>query len=215
MTKNAIICVMLALTYAFASNGQTISNSDGSKSESKVAGYPVSDQSLYRNIYFELFGPSAQFGVSYDSRFTPGSMWGYRIGLGMGIGGTLIDIFKQHGRFSIGIPLEVNGLIGKGSNKFEAGLGTNLGLVSRRYDKLLVSDEITDGFNHYSLDKSSQTRFYYFMFVNLGYRLQRKNGFMLRAGITPTFRVGGSEAVKDFDLVPYVTPYLSLGYTFK
>lgn len=206
---------MFALAYAFASNGQTISNSDASTSGRMDAGYTVADQSLYRNVYVELFGASAQFGVSYDSRFTPGSKWGYRVGIGMGTGGALINIFKEHGKFSFGIPIEVNGIFGKGSSKFEAGLGTNLGLVTRRYDKLIVSDKVADGFNQYSLDKSGRSYFYYFMFVNIGYRLQRKNGFMLRAGITPAFRVGGSEAVKGFDLVPYITPYLSVGYTFR
>ena len=48
------------------------------------------------------------------------------------------------------------------------------------------------------------------MFGNIGYRLQKENGFMFRVVITPTFVFDGT---KHLRLSPFVMPYVSFGYT--
>ncbi|MDE6392963.1 MAG: hypothetical protein K2L59_06830 [Muribaculaceae bacterium] len=163
-----------------------------------------------KNIYAEFLGPSNIFGISFDSRFRPKSAFGFRAGISTGIGGSLFLFEKNKNNFAIGIPLEINGIFGKGRNKFEAGIGTNLGLITRRKYTLSVDDHITDGLNDWHMRKTTSSYFYYFMFANIGYRLQKENGFMLRAGLTPTFTFGGTGHMKLF---PFILPYIALGYT--
>lgn len=42
-----------------------------------------------KNIYVEFLGSSNLIGVSFDSRFTPISPWGYRLGVSYFQGGTI------------------------------------------------------------------------------------------------------------------------------
>ena len=210
--RKIIILLLTGVSACLSSYGQameTIShgftdNSTINRSESTSKGY------LFRNIYAEFFGPSNIFGISFDSRFSPGTPLGYRVGLSMGIGGSIFHFDSNKNRFAIGIPIEVNGIFGKQNSKFEVGLGANIGLLTRRWDKVIVENAINDNSNPYHTDKSIRSYFYYYMFGNIGYRLQKENGFMFRVGITPTFVFDGT---KHLRLSPFVMPYVSFGYT--
>lgn len=49
----------------------------------------------------------------------------------------------------------------------------------------------------------------HYFFGNIGYRYQPSHGFQFRAGISPSFNLGGDHAVSK-NLVPYI----SFGYVF-
>ena len=91
---------------------------------------------------------------------------------------------------SFRLPLEVNYLLGKGSSKFEAGVGAALSL-SR-----LTSD---DG-------AAPKTTFGVAPYLGLGYRLVTSSGFLLRLGVLPSV---------DFEYkTASLYPYIGLGYAF-
>ena len=80
-----------------------------------------------KNIYIEFLGASNLIGVSFDSRFTPISPWGYRIGISYFQGG---DSFIKASNSNRGLffPIEVNFLTSGNKHKLELGLGSNLGI---------------------------------------------------------------------------------------
>lgn len=163
-----------------------------------------------KNVYAELLGASNIFGISFDSRFNKKCAFGFRAGISMGIGGSLFHFDRNNNSFTAGIPLEINGIFGRGHSKFEAGIGTNLGLVTRHKYTMTVDDHITDGLNDWHMRKTTSSYFYYFRYANIGYRLQKENGFMFRAGLTPTFTFGGTGELRLF---PFILPYIAFGYT--
>lgn len=81
-----------------------------------------------KNIYIEFLGASNLIGVSFDSRFTPISPWGYRIGISYFQGG---DSFIKASNSNRGLffPIEVNFLTSGNKHKLELGLGSNLGKI--------------------------------------------------------------------------------------
>ncbi|MBR1594704.1 MAG: hypothetical protein IJ659_08035 [Alloprevotella sp.] len=166
-----------------------------------------------RSIYLELLGASNGVGVSYDARFKTDSPWGYRIGLGY-------TYSKEYSMFSGSkslrgpdVPLEINYLLGKKRSKLDLGLGLNLGYYTEKYDTWnmrQVGEE--DGIPHYEYEYAGEAKhslWGYFFFGNIGYRYQPKRGFQFRAGISPSFNLGGKHAVTKA-----VFPYVSFGYVF-
>ena len=212
ISRKFIILLVTCVCASLASYGQDATTTSSESAEKSTTGYGYSSpkDNFFRNIYAEFFGPSNIFGISFDSRFSPGTPLGYRVGLSMGIGGSIFHFDSNKNRFAIGIPIEVNGIFGKQNSKFEVGLGANIGLLTRRWDKVIVENAINDNSNPYHTDKSIRSYFYYYMFGNIGYRLQKENGFMFRVGITPTFVFDGT---KHLRLSPFVMPYVSFGYT--
>ena len=83
-----------------------------------------------KNIYIEFLGASNLIGVSFDSRFTPISPWGYRIGISYFQGG---DSFIKASNSNRGLffPIEVNFLTSGNKHKLELGLGSNLVIYRR------------------------------------------------------------------------------------
>lgn len=77
-----------------------------------------------KNIYVEFLGSSNLIGVSFDSRFTPISPWGYRLGVSYFQGG---DSFIKASNSNRGLffPIEVNFLTSGNKHKLELGLGSN------------------------------------------------------------------------------------------
>ena len=67
-----------------------------------------------KNIYVEFLGSSNLIGVSFDSRFTPISPWGYRLGVSYFQGGILLlkHLTLIEGYFSLSkstfSPLEIS-----------------------------------------------------------------------------------------------------------
>lgn len=155
-----------------------------------------------KSLYLELFGPSNLIGISYDSRFTARTAWGYRIGVSYFYGESS-SMFSSSSSHIIFCPVEVNYLIGKKKHKLEIGTGINLGM-SR------------ENANYFDIEKDEmvtevQRNFAYFFYSNIGYRFQADNGFQLRIGVNPTFSPEWEHVAKR---KPAVLPYVSLGYSF-
>ena len=193
MIRKSIISAASLLLAVAASYG-----ADREESATRVEG------NTCKNVYAELMGASDVAGISFDSRFTSGTPFGYRVGVSLGTGRGLLHYGVDKNHFAVGIPLEINAIFGKSASKFEIGIGTSIGVSSHfRYSATVV------GPDSYTTGKSVVSHFYYRMFADIGYRLQRKNGFMFRVGVTPTFSFGGSY----LSLFPGIVPYVSVGYT--
>lgn len=88
------------------------------------------------------------------------------------------------------VPLEINYLVGREDrkSKLDLGAGVNLGYY----------------------DKGGEWEFGQFVFLNIGYRFQPKNGITFRVGISPKIYSN----IMDHIWITSVIPYLSLGYAF-
>lgn len=187
----------------------------GIKAEEETCFNPETQQAveevapLYRSIYAELFGASNLIGISYDSRIKPGSPFGYRGGISY-VAGYQYILFYSDKMSGFAIPLEFNCILGKRKSKFEIGLGVNLGVYSTEQSLFLDENGYPSIFEPAYKVTVSRNTFGYYFFSNIGYRYQRKNGFMLRVGVSPSFSFAGPHAVKKD---PFLYPYLSLGYT--
>ncbi len=200
--------MMLLLTMPFMKAEETTFNEQELKD--------VKDEApLYRSIYAELFGASNLIGISYDSRIKPGSPLGYRAGISylrgtadsnLSVGDHAI-YFSDEELNGFAVPLEFNCILGKRKSKFEVGFGVSLGVYSIQRNTYF-DDVFFPSFEHKNTE--TQNNFGYFFFSNIGYRYQRKNGFMLRVGFSPSFSFGGSHGIRKY---PILYPYLSLGYT--
>lgn len=79
-----------------------------------------------RHISVEILGAQNTVGINYDSRFKGTYGLGYRVGIGYGYG-------RNSGWFDesikgVGVPLELNYLLGKKNSKLELGFGASLGI---------------------------------------------------------------------------------------
>ena len=171
------------------------------------------DESTQKSLYAELLGASNLIGVNYDSRFKPNSPWGYRVGLGYTYSKNYNMFSGSNSLKGVDVPLEANYLLGKKRSKLELGLGLNLGYYTEKYDvwtlkKVLEEDGIPYYTTEYAGEDSHSTWGYYF-FGNIGYRYQPSHGFQFRAGISPSFNLGGKHAVTKS-----IFPYISFGYVF-
>ena len=185
-------------------------NIDGYNTESKdTVGIDIkSDDLISRNIFVEFGGPSFGIGIGYDQRFNPNSALGFRAGIGFTNGSAEngswskpnIGLFKhiQVDFKGVTLPLEVNGILGNRASKFELGVGATPCILER-----------TEWQNN-TFTKEGVT-LNIFGTLNLGYRLQRKSGFFLRAGIT--FLLGNIKCSPMDGL--FFIPNLSLGYTLR
>ena len=169
----------------------------------------MEEKPIYRNIYLELFGASNLIGISYDSRIKPGSPFGYRAGISY-IYGSRTTYYNTDDAHGIGIPMAFNCILGKRKSKFEVSLGINMGFYSMEEHIFYDQDGQPTIFNPVYMTKKTHHLFGYYIFSDIGYRYQRKSGFMLRVGVNPSFSFGGRHGVKK---TPLLFPYLSLGYT--
>lgn len=161
-----------------------------------------------RSVSLEVFGAQNTVGINYDSRFKGNDGWGWRVGLGFGYGDN--SGFIDQNIKGVGVPLEVNYLLGKKSNKLELGFGANFGFYHVKEKTgyyIPLGDGSGDKTEYY---KSSDNRFGYLMFGNIGYRYQRVSGFMFRVGITPSFNFGDKNGLKK----SAACPYIGLGWSF-
>lgn len=156
-----------------------------------------------QNIYIEVLGPSNLIGISYDTRLNPGSNLGYRIGVAYTYNRRSNFLFDNStSTKGYSSPAEINYLFGKKENKFEVGIGTNLGLY-RVHQTYIESSKK-------EIEKSTLTFGYYF-FSNIGYRYQPEQGLQYRVGISPSFSFGDSHSINKS---PLMAAYLSVGYVF-
>lgn len=155
------------------------------------------------NISVDFFGVQNTIGVNYDTRINGNSGLGYRIGVGYGYADNsgLLDQ-KING---IGIPIELNYLLGGKCSKLEFGFGTNLGLYHIKEttwnNYLPISPKEERDMEQHT---TSNTQFGYFIFGNIGYRHQHKHGFMFRVGVTPSFNFGDKYGLKRAFFYPYI-----------
>ena len=152
---------------------------------------------LSRAVYVEFGGSGVLAGLNYDSRFSEHSRWGYRIG----VAHTLTKLEEigvcDGGGYTLSgfnVPLEINYLVGKKErkSKLDLGTGANLGYY----------------------DKGDEYIFGHFIFLNVGYRYQPKQGMTFRVGISPKFDFGGNSSIMDYIWITSVVPYLGFGYAF-
>ena len=170
-------------------------------------------ENTQKSMYLELFGASNMVGVNYDSRFKPNSPWGYRVGLGYTYSKNYGLLSGSNSIRGVDVPIEANYLLGKKRSKLELGLGVNLGYYKEKYDTWNLKEiGKEDGITYYeSIYKGEDSRslWGYYCFSNIGYRYQPSHGFQFRAGISPSFNLGGKHAVSKS-----VFPYISFGYVF-
>ena len=166
-------------------------------------------QKKVESVSVELLGAQNTIGINYDRRLKGNSGLGYRVGIGFGYGDNsgLVDQDIK----GAGVPIELNYLLGKKHHKLEIGIGASLGVYHVKeatwYYYQPVEPE-TEG--HSELYTSTSNRFGYFLFGDIGYRYQRNNGFVFRAGISPSFNFGDKYGLKKSAFYPYI----GLGWSF-
>lgn len=154
-----------------------------------------------KNIYIEFWGASNLIGISFDSRLTPISPWGCRLGISYFQGGNSY-IKGSNSNRGVFFPIEVNYLIGQNKHKLEFGVGSSLGIYS----------EHTSFFIEESKNQSTTiTTLGYYLFSNVGYRYLSTKGFLFRTGLSPSFSFKGKHGVTK---EPFIYPYISFGYSF-
>lgn len=160
-------------------------------------------QKNIQSISVEAFGAQNTIGINYDARISGNYGLGYRVGVGYGYANNSGSFDQKIN--GIGIPLELNYLFGKKSSKLEFGFGTSLGFYNIKetawYSYQPVSSETENRSEQYT---SSNNRFGYFMFGNIGYRYQREHGFVFRIGITPSFNFNDKYGLKRAVFYPYI-----------
>lgn len=168
-------------------------------------GHLIFKKTRDKNIYVEFLGSSNLIGVSFDSRFTPISPWGYRLGVSYFQGG---DSFIKASNSNRGLffPIEVNFLTSGNKHKLELGLGSNLGIYN---EHIYFIEKSKDQYE--TINFTSNTTFGYYFFSNIGYRYISTKGFLFRIGLSPSFSFNDKHGVTK---EPFIYPYISFGYSF-
>ena len=170
----------------------------------------MAQQQTTRSLSIEILGAQNVAGINYDSRFKGNSGLGYRVGLGYGYGNTS-GLFDQKIN-GVGVPLELNYLLGKKNSKLELGFGVSLGVYHIKETMAYVEDtdwypgtEDTDQkYGEIKYYTNKENRFGYFFFGDIGYRYQRPNGFMFRVGVSPSFNFGDKYGLSKTAFYPYI-----------
>ena len=169
----------------------------------------VMAQKKVQSVSVELFGAQNMIGINYDRRFNGNYGLGYRVGVGFGYGDNS-GFFDQNIK-GVGVPIEINYLLGKKRNKLELGFGTSLGVYHIKETILDYYQPVTPAEEgHAEMHTSTSNRFGYFLFGDIGYRYQRDNGFMFRAGFSPSFNFGDKYGLKKTAFYPYI----GVGWSF-
>ncbi|MCM1491409.1 MAG: hypothetical protein NC095_11395 [Muribaculum sp.] len=176
------------------------------------------DASHGYNIYGQIAGTGNGIGIGFDSRFKAGGVLGYSAGI------SFVDLsysdnfdggydYRSVNCQGVSIPLEVNAIMGKRASKFEVGLGLVTYLVDRQqnYSKYqYVFDEQGEYMGTMNLsNRKSGFRTNIAGTLSIGYRLQRKNGFFMKLGLSMLI---GRLGCSPFDGV-IALPNICLGYT--
>jgi hypothetical protein len=130
-------------------------------------------QTARNSLFVELGGSTYLYSINYDRIFYS-SKWlssSARVGV----------FYNWMGRGSFGVPVEVNGLIGKGKHFLEIGVGG-----SYTYGVEGVEWRTPNTFGKEGIERFSAV----FATGRLGYRFQKpEGGFFFRAAYTPTARL--------------------------
>lgn len=174
----------------------------------------VEQPGLCRNLFVELGGASYGWGLGYDSRFKPGSVFGYRVGMafndgyyGNAFGDDRVD-YK-----GVSFPLEVNAIMGRWKSKFELGAGIVPSILKRdeyRWEKRWINEDYEYGrFDRFNYFEKHGTRVNIMGVMNIGYRYQRQRGFFMRAGLSLLL---GDISCSPIDGMRGII-YMAFGYT--
>ena len=166
-----------------------------------------------RSLSLELFGAQNTVGINYDSRFKGNHGLGYRVGVGYGYSETSTIASSSYALQGIAVPIEINYLFGQGRHKLELGLGTSLGYYYEKCHVLTTvgpaPGDVSGGPPYFGYadyyKKVTHNTFGYFVFGNIGYRLQTNRGFLFRAGFTPSFNFGDQYGIHRKWYYPYVS----------
>lgn len=162
-------------------------------------------ESPERSLSLELQGVHNLVGINYDSRFKGNDGFGYRIGIGYAYGYSdfsfMVDFADRvHG---VAVPLEVNFLLGKHNSKLELGAGTSLGYYWESIEIKYTDDDSGVAVNRRY--RTTENRFGYFMFGNIGYRLQTKRGFQFRVGWVPSINFNDRHCIHRYLGASYIS----------
>ncbi len=163
----------------------------------------VTAQKKVRTVSVELLGAQNMVGINYDSRFNGNYGFGYRFGVGFGYGDN--SGWVDQNIKGVGVPIEINYLLGKKRHKLELGFGTSVGVYHVKETTWYYYQPVppaTEG--HDEMYTSTSNRFGYFLFGDIGYRYQRDNGFMFRAGFSPSFNFGDKYGLNKSAFYPYI-----------
>ena len=167
------------------------------------------------SVHYEIGGAANGAGVFYDGRFRQGSPWGFRSGFSWVLEWYTDNIFPITNplafAYGLSVPVEVNYLVGRRNHKFEAALGNDFGFYRLR---LKFHGMTTYGhsylFRDVYLEDGPRKQFFWYAYLNLGYRFISRRGFQLRAGVNLSTDFGYKRGLSKFPAWPYV----SLGYAF-
>lgn len=168
-----------------------------------------------RNLFVELGGPSLSFlSLGFDSRIKPGSVFGYRVGLGFTDGSAERNLGDYNVDFrGVSIPLEANAILGKRKSKFELGVGIVPSILNRKETEYVYNVEKTGENSYYisstEIVKKEGVRVNIMGLLNVGYRYQRQSGFFMRVGFNLLL---GSLSCSPIEGV-YLMPNIAFGYT--
>ena len=169
----------------------------------------VMAQQKTRSLSVELLGAQNIVGINYDSRFNGNSGLGYRVGIGYGYGDNS-GLFDQKIN-GVGVPLELNYLLGKKNSKLELGFGLSLGVYHIKETVAYVdtgwypgTEDTDQKYGEIKYYTNEENRFGYFFFGDIGYRYQRPNGFMFRVGVSPSFNFGDKYGLNKAAFFPYI-----------
>ncbi|MDE6560627.1 MAG: hypothetical protein K2K75_04530 [Muribaculaceae bacterium] len=210
MLNRFVFIIMLLLTINSMSANENDSSTSTISSDSLNINHKSSDDLISRNLFVEFGGPSFGVGIGYDQRFKQNSVFGFRAGVSFTNGtfdnggwwGAYDGYYNEIDFTGVTLPIEANAIMGKRASKFELGVGATPCILKRTETNFI-------NWNHYTVKQG--VRLNIFGTLNIGYRLQRKSGFFLRAGFT--FLIGDLKCAPLDGLL--LIPNLSLGYTIR
>ena len=220
MDRLRIILLLMAVTVMLTVCAEDVTPSETARTQivvdvDSIEAARTPTPSLCRTLSVEIGG--ASFGpvcLSYDSRFRPGSVFGYRVGIGF-TDGSYRNAFGDHILDFKGtsIPLEVNAIMGKRKSKFELGIGIVPSILNRDEHKWEYHWSVAEN-GHTIIDTFNEiekhgTRVNIMGFMNVGYRYQRQSGFFMRVGLS--FLMGDVKCSPVDGLT--CLPYIAFGYT--
>lgn len=230
--KSAILSILLFLIAAAPCHAQSeTADTTAVTEEDLYVEIVEKEPSCQRNFFVELFGPSLSVaGIGFDSRFRPGSPFGYRVGLAY-TDGSYEDDWRCLDFNGVNIPVELNAIFGRRKSKFELGIGFVASVLNRTlqtsYYEIKTTDDpstipsntfygtTSDGDAYYwniVTQKDRQgTRVNISGLMNIGYRYQRDSGFFMRVGLT--FMLGNLRC-SPFDGL-MLMPNVAFGYTIR
>lgn len=161
-------------------------------------------QAQTKSVTLDLLGSSGIAGVSFDSRFKGNKGFGYNVGLSYAYGTGTLSSYSVNG---IGIPLEINYLLGQRNSHLVLGLGMTNGIYKYSAKSIIIGSG--DDATEIKPEQTSGTAWGYNFFGDIGYRFQKEKGFTFGAGIKPTFTFDNGKINERWFM-----PYLSFGISF-